>query len=148
MYYTALHGLAPLGLRQEIVLGNEISPEILRQYETHVLEHVLPALKRAKVSAVVADGHSKVHIKCASALAHAGKPCKDRDGKAKPYGHGWFMEVSPDDRLILWAKPMCKPEENDSLDEAINYILPMYRNLDGVVVDRACGFLKRAQECR
>ncbi|CAE7676659.1 unnamed protein product, partial [Symbiodinium pilosum] len=51
---------------------------------------------------------------------------------------GWFMVVSdPTDQRILWAKPMYEPEGNAVLEEAISEILPSYKNLDGVLVDRA-----------
>ena len=62
---------------------------------------------------------------------------------------GWFMVVSdPTDQRILWAKPMYEPEGNAVLEEAISEILPSYKNLDGVLVDRACSFVPRASTLR
>ena len=142
MYYVAIHELAPLHLHMKIVLGNEISSDILAKYEQHVLGHVLPAKNRTKVSEVVCDGHAKVHVKCASARNHAGKP--RAGGKKKPYGHGWFMVVNPSDKRILWAKPMHVPEGNDILEDAITSILPSYKNMNCVIVDRACSFYPSA----
>ncbi|CAE7406745.1 unnamed protein product [Symbiodinium natans] len=142
MCYVAIHELAPLHLHMKIVLGNEISSDILAKYEQHVLGHVLPAKNRTKVSEVVCDGHAKVHVKCASARNHAGKP--RADGKKKPYGHGWFMVVNPADKRILWAKPMLVPEGNDILEDAITSILPSYKNMNCVIVDRACSFYPSA----
>ena len=42
----------------------------------------------------------------------------------------------------FWATPMC--EHNAMLEEAIREVLPSCKNLDGVVVDRACSCLARA----
>ena len=133
MYYITIQELAPLDLHLKV--GNEVTPEILAKYEQHVLQNVLPTKQKASVSEVVCDGHAKVHIKCSSPHSHAGQPRKD--GTPKPYGHGRF-------KRILRAKPTQKPEGNDILDEAISAVMPLYKNMNCAVVDRACCFLPRA----
>ena len=129
-------------MAKSIIIGQELTKASLRVYDKHILKNVFVAPKKARVLEVVADGHSKVHVACANAKRHAGKPRPDR--LPKTYSHGWFMVVNPTDQRILWAKPMYEPKGNAVLEEAISEILPSYKNLDGVVVDRACAFRPRA----
>ena len=100
----------------------------------------------SSVTELVADGHVKAHVKCENVVRHAGKP--RGSGKIKPHSHGWFMIVNPKDQRILWAKAMDKPEGNGILEEAVTDILPHYRKAGGLVIDRACSFLRRMQQLR
>ena len=116
---------------------------VLGYYFTYFWGPGMPSKKKDAVHEVVCDGHSNVHVKCASSHTHQGKPRKD--GSKKPYGHGWFMVVNPVDKRILWAKPMNKPEGNDILNEGLTAVVPSYENQNCVVVARACGFLPDVQ---
>ena len=117
----------------------------LKIYEQHVLHHVLPPHSRKAVTEVVADGHAKVHMKCANSHRHAGNPGKRGKDVTKPFGHGWLMVVNPADQRILWAKHMSQPEGNAILEAALMDVIPKFPNLDGVIVDRACSFLPHAR---
>ena len=111
MCYIAIHELVRLDLHLKIILGNEVTSEILSKYEQHVLRNILPAKQKAKVAEVVCDRPAKVHIKCSSSHTHADQPGNDES--SKPCGHGWFMIVNLTDTRISWAKPMPKLEGNE-----------------------------------
>ena len=73
-----------------------------------------------------------------STTQHQGHPRKN--GKSKPYGHGWFMLVNPKDLRVLGVTCMEKAENNPVVRGSLLKILSKYKNLDGFVMDRACGF--------
>ena len=143
MTWVAIQDLHPLQLHLDIIIGNEITPAALQAYHRHIHQTVLPPKRKGTVKEIVADGHQKVHIKCANARKHSGKPPKH--GRVKPFGHGWFMLVHPRDLRILAVRSMVVPENNEILHESLLEILPLYKNLDGVIMDRACGFLPTAK---
>ncbi|OLQ13370.1 hypothetical protein AK812_SmicGene2621 [Symbiodinium microadriaticum] len=143
MSWVAVQELYPLQLHLSIKIGDEITPQALRAYHQHLHLKVFPPNRKSTVKELVADGHQKVHIKCANSRQHAGKP--PSHGRIKPFGHGWFMLVHPRDLRILAVKSMCVPENNAILHDSLLEILPLYKNLDGVIMDRACGFLPTAQ---
>ena len=55
------------------------------------------------------------------------------------------MLVHPRDLRLLAVKSMSVPENNEMLHDSLLEILPLYKNFDGVIMDRACGFLPTAQ---
>ena len=95
MYYLAIQELSEIGMHKTIHIGQEISSKALKTYDDYLHDKVFPppTSARSKVTEFVMDGHAKVHEKCAGAGNHAGKPRKN--GKTKPYGHGWFMALDP-----------------------------------------------------
>ena len=143
MYWVALQELHPLNLHLGIAVGKEISASAFQAYHRYLHEKILPPKRKTTVKELVADGHQKVHIKCANSRPHAGKP--PAHGRMKPFGHGWFMLVHPRDLRILAVKSMAVPENNDILRDTLSEILPLYKNLDGLIMDRACAFLPTAK---
>ncbi|CAJ1352020.1 unnamed protein product [Effrenium voratum] len=123
MYWAALQELSSLGINQPIEIGNELSEISLAAYDKHLRSKVFPPRNKASVTELVGDGHAKVHVKCSEVAPHQGKPRKN--GRGKPYGHGWFMIV-------------------DSLLK----ILPMYKKVNCFVLDRNCAFMPQALEVK
>ena len=124
MYWVALQELHPLNLHLGIAVGKEISASAFQAYHRYLHEKILPPKRKTTVKELVADGHQKVHIKCANSRPHAGKP--PAHGRMKPFGHGWFMLVHPRDLRILAVKSMAVPENNDILRDTLSEILPLY----------------------
>ena len=143
MSWVAVQELYPSQLHLSIKIGDEITPQALRAYQQHLHLKVFPPNRKSTVKELVADGHQNVHIKCANSRQHAGKP--PSHGRIKPFGHGWFMLVHPRDLRILAFKSMSVPENNAILHDSLLEILPLYKNLDCAIMDRACGFLPTAQ---
>ena len=138
MYWLALQELSLIGCEKDIVIGDEISEAALRKYDDYVHKVAFPPKKRASVTELVGDGHSKVHIKCGETTTHAGRPRKD--GSLKPFGHGWFMLVNPQDQRILCVVAMDKPENNPVVQKSLEKVLPLYQKVNGFIMDRVCGF--------
>ena len=138
MYWLALQELSLIGREKDIVIGDEISEAALRKYDDYVHKVAFPPKKRASVTELVGDGHSKVHIKCGETTTHAGRPRKD--GSLKPFGHGWFMLVNPQDQRILCVVAMDKPENNPVVQKSLEKVLPLYQKVNGFIMDRVCGF--------
>ena len=138
MYWLALRELEPLGLHHQIFIGDELCSETVAAYDNHLHSQVFPPRKAGGVTELVGDGHSKVHLKCGSSSAHAGRPRKD--GKCKPFGHGWFMLVNPRDLRIVSVESMVKPENNLVVERSLVKALPHYPKVNGFILDRACSF--------
>ena len=138
MYWLALQELSLIGCEKDIVIGDEISEAALRKYDDYVHKVAFPPKKRASVTELVGDGHSKVHIKCGETTTHAGRPRKD--GSLKPFGHGWFMLVNPQDQRILCVVAMDKPENNPVVQKSLEKVLPLYQKVNGFIMDRVFGF--------
>ena len=143
MSWIAVQELYPLDLHLSIKIGDEITPQALQAYHQHLHLKVFPPKRKSTVKELVADGHQKVHIKFANSRKHAGKP--PSHGRIKPFGHGWFMLVHPRNLRILAVRSMSVPENNEILYDSLLEILPLYKHLDGLIMDRACGFLPTAQ---
>ncbi|CAJ1401529.1 unnamed protein product [Effrenium voratum] len=77
---------------------------------------------------------------------HPGKPRKN--GKGKPYGHGWFMIVDPKNLQVLSVSCMSKPENNEVVKDSLLKILPMYKKVNCFVLDRNCAFMPQALEVK
>ena len=142
-YWMALQELTPLKLHSSIVIGDEITGDALAAYDSFLHEKVFPPRDRSKVRELVADGHAKVHVKCCAAKIHAGRP--RANGKSKLYGYGWFMLVNPSNQRILSVVCMDKPEGNEVMVNALDKILHKYKQVNGIVLDRACSFITRAK---
>ena len=138
LYWLALCELHPLGLHEGLIIGAEISEDALKKYDEYLHKHVFPPRKKSSITELVGDGHAKVHLKCGQGYTHQGRPRKD--GKEKPYGHGWFMLVNPKNLCIVSVAPMHKPENSAIVETSLLKVLPTYPKLDGFVMDRVCGF--------
>ncbi|CAJ1407201.1 unnamed protein product [Effrenium voratum] len=146
MYWAALQELSSLGINQPIEIGNELSEISLAAYDKHLHSKVFPPRNKASVTELVGDGHAKVHVKCSEVAPHQGKPRKN--GKGKPYGHGWFMIVDPKNLQVLSVSCMSKPENNEVVKDSLLKILPMYKKVNCFVLDRNCAFMPQALEVK
>ena len=146
MYWAALQELSSLGINQPIEIGNELSEISLAAYDKHLHSKVFPPRNKASVTELVGDGHAKVHVKCSEVAPHQGKPRKN--GKGKPYGHGWFMIVDPKNLQVLSVSCMSKPENNEVVKDSLLKILPMHKKVNCFVLDRNCAFMPQALEVK
>ena len=68
--------------------------------------------RRDEVKTMVADGHSKLRIKCEVApMKRTGRPHKHSKKLSKD-GNGWFFICDPVTGRILQMTPMVEPEGN------------------------------------
>ena len=144
MCWMTLHELSPLGMQNSIVVGDEFSEGSLAAYDEHLHAQVFPPRNKPSVKELVADGHAKAHVKCSDPSAHQSRPRKD--GKHKPYGHGWFMIVNPQNLQVLAVSCMHKPGGNEVVKYSLARILPMYKHVDCFVLDRNCAFMPHAKD--
>ena len=66
-------------------------------------------------------------------------------GRVKPFANGWFMFVAPSSGRILSVSQMIEPENNQVVKDGLVKILPMYKNVDCLIYDRACSYIVRAK---
>ncbi|CAE7211717.1 ANKRD52 [Symbiodinium sp. KB8] len=143
MYYLALNEFPAADIPMNFLIGQELSPSSLQTYDEFIHEKIFPPMKKNNIYEVVMDGNAKVHVKCPGDKQHADKP--RANGKKKPYGYGWFMAVHPGTQRILAVSCLKKPEGHDVVDDVLTRILPKYKNMNGVIIDRVCSFLPRAK---
>ena len=146
-YYMVSLEMELVGRHLQVRIGNELTEQNLALYDQHCHEQEFPPVCPRRVTAVVADGHQKVLIKCEgnAASKRAGRPRKDGHEK-KRHGHGWFMILDPKSSRILCAIPQDKPEGNDIIKEALCKVLPLYPRVDCFIMDRACHFMPSAKK--
>lgn len=128
---------------KEIVIGAELTQKSLERYGKHLHKHVFPPTNPSTVTAIVADGHAKVHARCGESYTHKGRP--RASGIPKPYGHGWFMLVNPDDHRILAVSRMDQPEGNAIATDTLKRVLPNYPQCNAFVMDRCCALYSKNQ---
>ena len=133
MYWLDIQELYPLGLHTNIIIGQDISEKFLLAYDAYLQTKVYTPKNKNKVKDLVGDGHAKVHMTCGSDHTHQGCPRKNE--KAKPYGHGWFILVNPQDLRVLGVSCMKQPENNDVAEMSLEKVIPLYKQCDGFVMD-------------
>jgi len=61
----------------KIVVGEELSEDIVEAYSDHLHKNVFPPSSKAAVKEVVGDGHAKITFRCDGATGRgAGRPRK------------------------------------------------------------------------
>ena len=95
----------------------------MQEYNEYLHKYIFPPRKKSSIIELVGNGHTKVHLKCRHGYTYQGRPRKD--GKEKPYGHGWFMFVNPKNLCIVSVAPMHKPE--NTVEISLLKVLPTFR---------------------
>ena len=107
MYLLALQELGPLGLKDEIIIGREITEEALTQYDAHLHENEFPPKSRDEVRELAGDGHEKVLLKCqVPPMKRSGRP-RGKKAKKKNWNNGWFMITHPKSKRIVSIVEQC-----------------------------------------
>ncbi len=126
-----------------IEIGGGFSDAALSKYHQHLHLNVYPPADISWVREVAADGHEKLRSK-----RHGGTvKAATKLGKfGARHNHGWFMVVDPVSQHVLSVEEQVQSEGNDVVQKSLDAILPMYCNLDTLVMDRACSFMPSARE--
>ena len=131
-----------------IRIGDEVTQDAIEKYSAFLARYVFPPKHLLGVRAVVADGNSKVLIKCcrgSTAPKRAGAPRKGRAGEkreAKHYWNGWFFFLCPKTGRILQTSPMYRPENNDFVLDELEKVVDRYPHVNCFIYDRACKIQK------
>jgi hypothetical protein len=134
MYYVAMQELAPLGLHTDIVVGEEIT-------------EVFPPRVKKSVKELCGDGHEKVLTRCSNERApmkRSGRPRPQE--RVKAFSNGWFMLVWPSNGRVLSVVRQDEPEGNAIATEALEKVLPLYKDVDCFIYDRCCKYMPSAIE--
>ena len=132
-YLLATEALQSVGMQLQVCIGEELTEASLNAYERYAHHHVLPPADTEAVRAVVGDGHKKIFTVCRAAGGAPPTTCT-----ASPE-EGWFMRMEPVSGRIVALKPMNTPENNEVVTRLLTAILPVYRNVDTLIMDRVCG---------
>ena len=137
-YDMAIRELEKVGMHKGIVIGNELTDEAVAIFSSLCSCSLFPPTNRLAVTALVADGHSKVRVKGAGAPAkRTGRPRKEPRSKDK-HGNGWLAVCDPQTGRVLHMSPMHEPENNEAVISALEAIVWLYPKCSTLVYDRAC----------
>jgi len=76
-YYLVVQEIGTLKPDFKIVVGEELSEDIVEAYSDHLHKNVFPPSSKAAVKEVVGDGHAKITFRCDGATGRgAGRPRK------------------------------------------------------------------------
>ena len=139
-YYMAVREFEMLGLRQEIMIEQEIQDTHLDLYDSFCHSSTFPPHKRQQVKTLVLDGNQKLKMQCDMApMKRAGRPRKSEHTTGH-YTNGWMLACDPKSGRIISLQVMHEAEGNEVATLAVENFIWLYPKLDCLVYDRACAF--------
>lgn len=138
-YLMVLKAFSPIDRHLNIVIGDELTAKDLDAYDRYVHEQIFRPKDFESVTALVGDGHKKVHCPCHPVPGDLADDAEDGIPR-----QGWFMLVDPRNQRVLAVTAMDRPEGNAVVRKSLSKVLHLYPKVNLYVMDRVCGFAPSA----